>query len=128
VIRVGTRPRRRMREQALDHLRIARALFELGLYDGAASRHYYAAFQAVVFALERKGLRPHDFRSVRSRWEHGVIIENASLARGRAADRLLLRSLGRLRVRADYWRSAVDPRTLGPLAEPAGQFIQDVTA
>ena len=117
-----------MREKALQNLRLARALLELGLYDGAATHLYYAAFQALIFAFGRKGLRPHEFRPGAKRWEHWMVIRHAPLARGRPEDALLLRELRWLRNRADYHESSIGLKTLGDLCSMADPLIREATA
>ena len=115
-----------MREKALQNLRLARALLELGLYDGASTHLYYAAFQAVIFAFERKGLRPHDFLPGAKRWEHWMVIRHASRARGHPEDALLLKELRWLRNRADNHESTVDLKRLAVLCRLADPLVREV--
>jgi len=117
-----------MREKALQNLRLARALLELGFYDGAATHLYYAAFQALLFAFERKGLRPQDFHPGAKRWEHWRVIRHAPRARGRGEDALLLDELRKLRNGADYREFMVDAKDLKDLCIRADPLIREVTA
>ncbi|MCI0587413.1 MAG: HEPN domain-containing protein [Planctomycetes bacterium] len=116
-----------MREKALQNLRLARALFELGLYDGATTHLYYAAFQALIFAFDRKGLRPKDFHPGAKRWEHWMVVRHAPRARGLAEDSLLLKKLRRLRNRADYEEGGIESRALRDLLARADPLIREAT-
>ncbi|MGH7152098.1 MAG: hypothetical protein ACREIU_15440 [Planctomycetota bacterium] len=116
-----------MREKALQNLRLARALLELGLYDGAATHLYYAAFQAPIFAFERKWLRPQDLHPGAKRWEHWMVIHHAPRARGRPEDAVLLDELRKLRNRAAYQKSRIDLKSLRDLCRMADRLVREAT-
>ena len=114
-----------MREKARQNLEAARLLVERGLFDAAASRLYYAAFQAAVWALGRQGLRPDSIRLGARHWDHSMVAESASLVRGRPEDVLLFRQLRRLRTHADYEQGPTDRRDLEGWFDAAGRFISE---
>ena len=98
-----------MREKAKINLRVARDLAESGLFDPAATRMYYALYQAFVFRLADRGLRPQALKSGATWWEHDMVQNNSKAARGRSSDRLLFEKARILRVQADYKPRFVDP-------------------
>lgn len=108
-------------------LRAARRLLEQGFVDDAASRLYFAVFQAAVFALERQGREPGDFRSGAGKWGHRMVRKLATLVRGRAEDRVLFDQLFGLRVTADYEASCLDRRMLEFLQHEAERFVREAT-
>jgi uncharacterized protein (UPF0332 family) len=94
--------------------------------EASMSRAYYAAFQAAVAALERQGHRPGSLSSDATRWQHAVVLNNASLVRGRRDDRELLRALFTLRVRADYSNESITIDLLSTnLLVKARAFVED---
>ena len=96
------------RRAARENLRAGLLLLDRGLLRAAASRFYYAAFLAAVYAFERQGRRPSDFRD--PFWTHRTVGLLAPLARSRAEDGLLLTDLYDLRLKADYLTGAVERR------------------
>jgi len=116
-----------VREKARQNLKAGRVLLDAGLLDAAASRFYYAAFQAAVYALERQGRRPSDFRGGARRWEHRMVAGVGNLARGRVGDDVLLDDLRRIREDADYKPGAVRRSDLEFLKHEAARFVEEVT-
>lgn len=108
-------------------LKIALHLLEIGALDDAASRMYYAAFQAAVEALRCQGRAPSDFRRGAEDWDHEMVGRNASLVRGRPEDAILLRRLRDLRERADYEERSVLRRELEFSRPEAIRFVEEVS-
>lgn len=115
-----------MKAKARENLDSAMLLLRAGRLNACASRLYYALFQAVVFALERQGRKPEDFRDA-PRWNHVTIVEAAHLARGEGSDRLLLDGARLLRLRADYAPENVYRREIEHLRHAACRFVMEVT-
>ena len=109
-------------------LRAARRLLEEGFVDDAASRFYFALFQAAVHALERQGRKPGDFRSGAGKWGHRMVDELVPLVRGEAEDRVLFGELRKLRSSADYESRSVERRTLEFLQHEVERFVREATA
>jgi len=103
-----------------ESLAAAEADASAGRYNAAASRAYYAAFQAVVALLLEEGIRPRG-----RAWEHRYVIMRFSdtLVRRRklipSEYRGALQRLFNLRLTADY----SDTFTPG---RKAGQAVRDV--
>jgi hypothetical protein len=55
-----------MRENAISSYRAALLLADAGLYNDAASRGYYAVYQALVYAWEEDGFKPEDVDKIAS--------------------------------------------------------------
>lgn len=116
-----------MREKALVNLEAGNLLLDAGLVDPAATRFYYSVFQAVVYALERKGRKPGDFRRGEELWGHAMVVRLAGLVRGRPEDVRLLDSLRALREAADYSPRGVVPDTLRSCIIGIPRFVSDAT-
>jgi len=117
---VKEKPRRSLAEALL--------LLERGYVDGAASRLYYAAFQAAVHGLEKQGRKPSDFRPGATLWEHRTVVARAGLVRGLHEDVILLQDLLEMRRRADYRAEAVLRGDVESSRHDAARFVEQVTA
>lgn len=117
-----------MKKKAASSLVACKALVSSRLTDSAASRLYYALFQAGVHVLERQGKNPADFTSGATQWAHGWICDNAYLFRKVREDKRLFKMAYSLRERADYRVPPVQPCELDPLLPRAEDFVQDVCA
>ena len=122
------RPGDELKEKARRSLAEALILLERGYVDGAASRLYYAAFQAAVFALESQGRKPSDFRPGATLWAHQTVVNQAALVRGRADDVDLLQGLLAMRRQADYLSSQVRRGRIQFLLHEVIRFVDQVTA
>ena len=97
--------------KALESLAAAEADLEAGRHNAAASRAYYAAFQASVAMLIENGIGPRG-----DAWEHRFVISQFSgklIRRRKVLPARLTASLGVLlqrRLRADYRPAAVSKR------------------
>lgn len=117
-----------LKDKAFENLAAGERLFEDGRFNAAASRYYYAAFQAAVVRFGALGRTPGSLRSGAERWDHASIANNVSLLRGRREDGRLYRDLMRLRIKADYFDDAVDSLRLGAQREEVGAFVREVNA
>ncbi len=117
-----------LKDKARNNLRAGEALAALGLPDAAASRYYYAMFQAAVHALTRRSWTPGRLQSGAVEWSHVVVMNNVSLVRGRRSDRALFDSMRDLRVMADYDDDSIAPGRLAACVEGVRAFVEEVTA
>lgn len=116
-----------MQGKARENLEAGLLLLEAGLVNAAASRLYYALFQAAVYALERQGKTPARLRRGARRWDHRMVGERASLVRGLAEDAVLFDELRDLRGRADYESSPVERRKVEFMKQEVERFVREVT-
>jgi uncharacterized protein (UPF0332 family) len=117
-----------MRGKALRSLEAARRLLAMGFVDEAASRYYFALFQAGIHGLEQRGLKPGDFRSGATYWEHRTVARNASSIRGEAGDTDLFDRARELRHAGDYNPDLVRRRDLEFLRRGIERFVLGVTS
>jgi hypothetical protein len=115
-----------VRHKARDNLSSARILLDAGLVDPAASRLYYAIFQAAVDWMSRMGRRPDEFTRGAKWWRHDVIVRNASLVRRSVPDLRLFKELQSMRIQADYQASRVEREDLVALFDSAAHFVEEV--
>src|SRR5262245_3697106 len=117
-----------MRRKAVRSLEAARRLLAMGFVDEAASRYYFALFQAGIHGLETRGLRPSDFREGATYWEHRTVARNAVRVRNDPGDVDLFERSRELRHKSDYNRDLVDRRSLEFLRFEIERFVLGVTA
>ncbi len=117
---------REMRLAARENLAAAFLLFERGLLRAAASRFYFAMFQAVVYSLAKRGERPPGGRD--SYWSHDLVERAAATVRGSEADALLFGHLRDMRVRADYRKERVERGVLTLVRHDVRRFVEEATA
>jgi uncharacterized protein (UPF0332 family) len=91
-----------MKDKARASLRACQHLLEAGFFDPAASRLYYALFQAALQGLANAGVSPGDVSSGETRWNHALIAQNTYRCRKQKGDRGIFESLRSLREQADY--------------------------
>ena len=113
-----------LRHKARDNLRAGEALAALGLVDPATSRYYYAMYQAAVHTLTRRGWTPGRLQSGAVDWSHVVVMNNASLLRGRRSDRSLFDEVRELRMKADYDDGAVRPEQLAAAVDAVRNLVE----
>ncbi|HET6202778.1 MAG TPA: hypothetical protein VFI25_08250 [Planctomycetota bacterium] len=116
-----------MRTKARRSLEAARLLLARGFVDEAASRFYFALFQAGVHALERQGKKPADFRGGATYREHRTVARHADRIRGVVEDEALFDLSIALRQRADYNPIFVNRRYLHALRPDIERFVLGVT-
>ena len=116
-----------LKHKARNNLRAGEALATLGLLDPAASRYYYAMYQAAVHTLARRGWTPGRLQSGAVDWSHVVVMNNASLLRGRGSDRYLFGAMRDLRTQADYYDTAVVPALLASKVDEVRALVEELT-
>lgn len=116
-----------VKQKAQSSLEACKALVSHKLTDSAASRLYYALFQAGVHALDQQGRDPRklDGHASEGRWSHTFFRNNASLCRGNREDRRLFRAAYDLRVTADYSDVPVEAHQIGKLMPAVEGFLQE---
>jgi uncharacterized protein (UPF0332 family) len=108
-----------------ESLASAEADLEAGRFNSAASRAYYASFQAAIAALIEYGIRPRG-RS----WEHRFVMSEFSgklIARRKVVSSALggkLELLLTTRLAADYGQRGVSRRYAGRSVQQARAFVQ----
>lgn len=117
-----------MGRKARRTLETAILLLEKGRIDDAANRLYYAAFQAAVHGLERRGFAAGDFRPGATKWSHRTILEEVARIRDREEDRNLLMTLKHLRTTADYTPESVSRKRLEYLRRETERLVREVTS
>lgn len=107
-------------------LKAAQLCLRERLYDSAANRAYFAAFQAAICALERQGVK-------RNEWTHKGVHDNfvQYFVRRRkvvpASFMGALPGLMQLRHRADYREPSVSQRQAARAVELAEEFMNILT-
>lgn len=115
-----------LKDKAVTNLRAGEALLALGLVDPAASRYYYALYQASVHALTELGRAPGGVRSGAVEWDHSMVMNNVKGIRGRWSDRDGYEAVRRLRTRADYAGRSIDRLELEAWTEFVRDFVTEV--
>jgi len=111
--------------KAREFLQVAELCLERGFYNSAASRAYYAMFQAAMAALDFAGLG-------REAWSHGglqsmfasELTKRRKVYRNRLAKYLY--DSHRLRLQADYAQEGVSMRQAQQTLRWAKEFLADV--
>lgn len=115
---------RGMRLAARENLAAAILLLEHGHIRAAASRFYFAMFQAAVCALERRGAKPPS----RDRyWSHDLVLRLAQSIRGDVQDKVRLRDLRKMRISGDYQAWEFERRDLERIKNDVRRFVEEVT-
>jgi hypothetical protein len=114
-----------LHRKARINLRAGETLAALGLTDPAASRYYYAMYQAAVYALTRRGWTPGRLESGAIEWRHATVLNNISLVRGMRSDRMLYDAMRWIREQADYKDTPVDPALLAAHVDAAREFVEE---
>ncbi len=111
--------------KAEESLKAAELCFNAGLYNSAASRAYYAMFQAAQVALEKAGFK-------RAEWSHTALraaFANELTRRRKLYSPFLARSLSlglELRLVADYWERQVSRKQAARGLRWVKQFIEQI--
>lgn len=116
-----------LKDNAAANLRAGEILSAAGLADPAASRYYYAMFQAAVHRLTALGWTPDRLSSGAVEWSHTVVANNVLLVRRRRSDRDLFDRMRRLRERADYSENSIDREWLASLIVAARDFVEEAS-
>ena len=113
--------------KARENLASAEADLSAGRLNSAASRAYYAAFQAAVAALIEQGISPRG-----ESWDHKFVINEFSgklIRRRKVVSGRLTRTLDVLlqrRLRADYRPAALGRREASDSSRKATEFVQQL--
>jgi len=114
-----------LNKKAAKNLQAGEILAVAGLVDPAASRYYYAMFQAAVHRLTALGWTPARLARGAVRWTHTMVANNVLLVRKRRSDRDLYAELLRLREQADYRDEPVDPEGLAVHVVAVREFVEE---
>jgi uncharacterized protein (UPF0332 family) len=114
--------------KARESLASAEADLEAGRFNSAASRAYYAAFQASVAILFENGIRPRG-----DAWDHRFVINQLSgklIARGKVVPARFRGTMDRLlkaRLVADYRPASVARGAARGYVREARQLVHEIT-
>jgi len=112
-----------VKNKAEKNLSAAEFLIERKLFDPAASRVYYAAFQAAVVGLAAVPLQPSDARAGATYWNHDMVLQTIYRVRKSRADEHLMKTLKGLREKADYDPIPVDPAAVKSWMTAVEKFV-----
>jgi uncharacterized protein (UPF0332 family) len=112
-------------DKAKANLQAGEILAAAGLFDPAASRYYYAMFQASVHRLTVLGWTPGRLSSGAVEWNHTMVANNVLLVRRLRSDRDLFSRMRDLRARADYRATHVAPGELAAEVVAIREFVQE---
>jgi len=115
-----------LKDKAAANLKAGETLLALGLTDPAASRYYYALYQASVHVLTRKGYTPSRFQSGAVEWGHVMVMHNVFLVRKQRSDHDLYSAVRDLRLQADYEDDAVAAGALALRVAAVRSFVEEV--
>jgi uncharacterized protein (UPF0332 family) len=118
-----------MKDKARANLQACKNLLGADLLDPAASRLYYALFQAGVQAMANRNTKPSDLdrEAVDEKWSHTLLRNNASLCRGKRSDRAFFGTLFSLRQAADYEPEPVEREEIEAHLPDVQAFVNEVT-
>ena len=114
-------------DKAKTNLQAGEILSAAGLFDPAASRYYYAMFQASVHRLTALGWTPGRLSSGAVEWNHTMVANNVLLVRRRRSDRDLIAEVRYMRELADYAEDSVDPTDVASHAAAVREFVEETT-
>lgn len=112
--------------KAKENLEAAQVLFDRQLYNAAANRAYYAAFQAAVAALATQGLVPErqGHASIQANFARELIQRRKQYPR---RFRAYLMDLQSVRDDADYKLKSVSRRIANNQLTKATEFVTTIT-
>jgi uncharacterized protein (UPF0332 family) len=117
-----------LKDKAIENLAAAELLLARGHVNAAASRYYYAMYEAAVWALTKKGKLPGAFRSGAVEWDHSMVENNAGMLRSSFEDRLLYGAMRAARVTADYHADCVNALELRRSRAAVAEFVKELAA
>jgi uncharacterized protein (UPF0332 family) len=112
-------------EKAKRNVAAARCLVAASFVDAAASRLYYALFQAAIHHFTAHGLASTDLGPYLD-WKHSAVKNHVYRIRGSHSDARLFRDAYALRVSADYGPAPVEPRLVAELLVRVENFVREV--
>jgi uncharacterized protein (UPF0332 family) len=111
--------------KAQENLNASQALYDLGFFNAAANRAYYAAFHAALAVIIAKGLQPNtDHVKVQSTFNGEVIRRSRHI---HASHKRYLLEMQNLRNIADYTPTTVSKRKVAKQCAMAQEFITIIT-
>src|SRR5262245_66061511 len=96
-----------VKAKARENLEAALRLLERGLLNASASRLYFAAFQAAIFALQTRSRVPTEREGGARCWSHVRVEQAIATVLGNEEDRRVFSELRHLREKADYGLASV---------------------
>ena len=119
-----------MRQKAIMSYNETMCLIRNKSYNGAASRAYYALYQAIVAQFNEQGLDPKNFSS-RGResigeWPHETIRNNSTLAGVDRRDVSIIKAAWELRRKADYKTDLVTWSEMEYVASGLARILKSV--
>jgi uncharacterized protein (UPF0332 family) len=115
-----------LKDKAIENLAAGELLLDHGHVNAAASRFYYAMYEAAVHRLTLYGHRPGKIRSGAVDWDHSMVENNVFMCRGDRRDRPLYTVMRRLRGQADYDDDAVDKLKLDERRDAIRDFVREL--
>ena len=116
-----------LKDKALKNLAAGELLLGRGCPSAAASRLYYAMYQAAVHRLTALGVVPGRMRSGAVEWDHSMVLNNLSLVGARRLDRVLYAEMRRLRGEADYGDDPVRAPDLDDRQDAVRELVRRLT-
>ena len=117
-----------LKDKSTRNLAACEALRALGLTDAAATRYYFALYQAAVHRLKRLGWTPGSIQVGGVEWDHDIVMRNVYLVRRRRSDGDLYKVIRVLRLRADYADVSVEAPALANRVEAVRKFVEEATS
>jgi hypothetical protein len=115
-----------LKDKALENLAAGELLLDRGTINAAASRLYYAMYEAAVWALTNAGKRPGAFRSGAVEWDHSMVGNNAGMLRTSYEDRALYKVTRSARLVADYKPARVNEIELRYVRSHVADFVKEL--
>ncbi len=115
-----------LKDKAIENLAAGELLLERGYVNAAASRLYYAMYEAAVHRLTQRGFRPERVRSGAVDWDHSMVENNTRLLREHWRDRLLYLEMRRMRGQADSEDAPVSAADLRVRLSSIRDFVREV--
>jgi len=116
-----------LKDKSARNLQAGEILAAAGLVDPAASRFYYAMFQAAVHRLTALGWTPGRFGSGAIEWSHTTVYHNILLVRSRRSDSDLFRDMRWMRQQADYSEDSIAQEELSRRMASVRDFVEEAT-
>jgi hypothetical protein len=116
-----------LKHKAVENLAAGDLLLARGYVNAAASRFYYAMYQAAVQRLRDLGRTPSSVPSGAVEWDHSMVQNNTRLLRDEWRDHMLFRTMRILRVDADYEADAVLVEKVRERRSAVADFVKELT-
>ncbi len=116
-----------MKAKARENLEAALRLLDRGLLNAAASRLYYAVFQAAIHALQSRRRDSAEAPAGGRGWSHAGVQDQIATIRSDDEDQRMFKRLRLLREMADYGQPSVPRRELEFLRPDAERLVRELT-